>query len=97
MEITPQVYPGMFVKIPTDIKLKIIEIFKVPKSGYVHVVDGNIITDGYTEQDLSVLNVSTLKAHLKSKEDDIFKLLNTLIESIKNPAPVKSEVVKPTK
>lgn len=63
--------------------------FNIPKSGFTHVQDGQILTDGYTEQDLQVVTVERLQEYLDSKETDFYKLLSKTVEKLESEAMMK--------
>lgn len=51
-----------WLSLPWETRAKLIETFKIPRSGGTHVIGGTVKTDGYTEEDLSVMNVESLQA-----------------------------------
>jgi hypothetical protein len=103
MQIVPQIYSGMWIKLPLDVKNRIAEIFHVQKTGYSHVFDNKIVADGYTEEELSKINVSTMREYLVNRQfefdrniDDLFILWNIIVslitEDLKPAVSIKEEV-----
>lgn len=58
--------------------------FNIPKTGFTHVQDGQIISDGYTDQDLQTLTLQRLQEYLKTNENDFGSLLKATIEKLEN-------------
>lgn len=77
------------LSIPT--RSLLVQRFNIPKSGYTHVQDGQILTDGYTEQDLQVVTVERLQEYLESKETDFYKLLAQTVQKLEEEERIKAE------
>lgn len=77
------------MKLPHNLKEKLAKTFGIPKSGYTHVSDGQVVTDGYTEQDLSVLTLEKLQEFVCEKlpEDTFESVFNKVIERLEKPEP----------
>lgn len=80
--IKSQIYSGMWIPLQYEVKMKIVELFKIPRNGATHVVDGQVQSDGYLDRDLAVLNVLNLQKVLDTDETNLFVLWNDLIAMI---------------
>ncbi len=92
-EVNTQIYSGMWVRLPHEVKKVIVAKFNIERNGASHVVDGTVQTDGYLDRDLAVLNVENLQKELDSKEPDLFVLWNSFIKKVQAELnPPKAEV-----
>lgn len=96
-EIQTQIYSGMWIRLPIEVKKRIAEIFGIKRSGASHVVDGMVQSDGYTDNDLSVLTIVNLQKELGSTDPDIFSLWNTMIKRTTEELTPKTVEVKEEK
>lgn len=70
-----------WLQLPWETRLKLVEVFKITRSAGTHVIGGVVKTDGYTEKDLSILNIETLKTFTGLETDNYQELFNaTLIK-----------------
>lgn len=58
--------------------------FNIPKSGFTHVQDGQIVSDGYTDQDLQNLTLAKLQEYLHTSDINFTELLKKTIEKLEN-------------
>lgn len=65
------------LSMPLRMKLK--EVFVIPRSSGTHVQDNTIISDGHTHGDLAHITVEKMQTYLHSEETDFFELLNASI------------------
>lgn len=56
--------PHDWILLESEVKEKLAKIFRVKRSGFTHVADGKLITDGYTSKDLSVINIDSMIDYL---------------------------------
>jgi len=68
--------------LPSEVKQKLVSLFHIKRSGYTHVSGGVVVTDGYTNEDLSALNIQSLQGHLMSTNEDFRELFIELLESL---------------
>ena len=64
-------------------KLKI--LLSIPRTGGTEVVDGRVVSDGYTDRDLQVITLERLQELAGSTESDFYKLFNQLVQNVENP------------
>jgi hypothetical protein len=74
-----------WLSIDQSTRKELANILNIPRSGGTEVEDNRVISDGYTPQDLATVTVEKLQEVLDSKEQDFYKLLETLISRIENP------------
>lgn len=74
-----------------DLKAKLVSLFEIPRSAHTIVHSGvlrdgsigsEVQSDGYTIQDLQVISLERLQEILDSKDDNFYKLLETLVKNI---------------
>ena len=87
--IKQQIYVSQWLQVPTETRNKLIELFNLRKSGVTSVVNNVVISDGFTDLDLSDLTIDKLQKYLGSKDKDIISLLENAIVKINTPEPVK--------
>jgi hypothetical protein len=83
--LSPQVTIPQWLQIPRELRGRIVEIFKIPRSGGTVVIDNVVTTDGYTHEDLSLLSLPVLQEYLQEPgESDLFALMNLLIMKLQD-------------
>ena len=80
--LTAQITIPQWLQIPLEIRAKLVEIFKIPRSSGTVVQDNTVLTDGYTHDDLAKLTVEILQQYTNSEEKEFFKLINLVIENL---------------
>jgi hypothetical protein len=64
-----------WLTLPMEVRDKFAQIFNIPRSSGT-IVEGNVVkSDGYSQQDLTAINVETLKNYLKENEINDFEVL----------------------
>lgn len=92
----------IWLSLSRETRQKIAILLEIPKTGGVEVVDGKVISDGYTDRDLQSITTGKLQEFMGSTEPDFYKLFNQLVINIELPmvelkAPeIIEEKVKPT-
>lgn len=81
----PVISMGLWLGLCTETRNYLRKRFHIGKSGGIEVCDGQIISDGTTEEDLSVLTVEAMQEFLNSKEKDIFELFRQVVELVEAP------------
>lgn len=72
-----QISIPQWLSIDQKVRLKLVEVFELPRTGYTHVQDGVVTTDGYKHEDLAHLTVAKMQDYINNhKEEDFFKLLD---------------------
>lgn len=72
-----------WISLPREVRLKLIEIFDIPRSSDTEVENNTVITDGYTHRDLATITVEKMQAYLlDTTEEDYFKLFHRVLGEI---------------
>ncbi len=80
-----QINTVQWVNLDSRIRVKLVEIFDIPRSGHTEVEDNKIITDGFTNTDLTAITIEKMQGYLlDTTEEDYFKLFNSVLDVIKN-------------
>lgn len=71
-----------WLKLPMEVRVKLREIFNIPKSEGARVVNNTVESDGHTFRDLQALTVEKMQSYLDSKEDDFVKLFDEVLAKV---------------
>lgn len=71
-----------WVGLDSSIRSELVEIFDIPRSGYTIVEGQEVITDGYTNQDLTSITVEKMQEYLDSTETEYFDLFKEVLQKI---------------
>jgi len=97
MEIQVSTHDWLALPMLTRIKLR--EIFNIPKSKG-SLVEGNVVkSDGTTYEDLKAITLEKMQAFLESDQTDFVKLFNSCLEKIEEldkELEVEDEPIAPT-
>lgn len=74
-----------WLSLRTETKQALRDMFNIPRSGFVEVVDGRVHSDGTSLVDLMSLTVDKMQEYAKSKETDFSVLFNQIVKGIENP------------
>lgn len=85
-----QLSPNQWLTLPLEVRHRIAETFKVPRSKGTTVVGNVVQSDGYTFEDLAKITVEGMQDFLKSDETDFMTLFNKVVEvlSVNETKPV---------
>lgn len=75
-------YKYQWLKLTSEQRILMREIFKIPKSGGVEMTGGQVVSDGSNEEDLKAVNIGSMQEFLESKEEDFDKLLGMSLDRI---------------
>ncbi len=64
------------------VRMKLKEIFNVPRSQGSHVENGIVVSDGHNHSDLKVISLEAMNAYLGTESDEFFKTLEKVIQKI---------------
>src|SRR5260221_13380946 len=78
----PHLYPQQWLQLSWDVKYKLSSIFNFAPNGVRHVVDNQLVEDGFLASDLAVVDEPRLQTYLGSKETDFMKLWRATIEKV---------------
>jgi len=90
------IYERDWVLIPFDTRSKIVELFSIPRTGTTYCIDNDIVSDGYTDDDLVSITIERLQEILKSKSSDFDELFDEMVDIINNKKQLPYEQVKGT-
>lgn len=79
---TVQVSVSDWLKLPNEVRMRLREIFKVPRSEATSVMNSVLLSDGTTYGDLSVISVEAMQTFLGSKETDFKALYDQVLSTI---------------
>ncbi len=86
-----------WLEVPMQVRMKLREVFQIPKS-QGSLVEGNVVkSDGTTYKDLEAITVEKMQAFMETEETDFITLFHASINKIQtsleaeNPAPVKPD------
>lgn len=71
-----------WLKLPMEVRVKLREIFNIPKSEGARVVNNTVESDGHTFRDLQALTVEKMQSYLDSKGDDFVKLFDEVLAKV---------------
>ena len=75
-----------WLEIPKDVRQRMAKLFNIPRTGTGQSQNfGNrsiIISDGYTDRDLSVLTVAKMQAFLDSADDSFWVLIEATVKKV---------------
>lgn len=72
----------LWLALPSDVKQKIAEILNIKKTGFTHVQDGQIVSDGYAPKDLMEITPEKMRKFLGSKDTDLYALWGDLVKKV---------------
>lgn len=71
-----------WVSLPTDVRMRVRNLFDIPRSSNVMVNDGRLDTDGTTPEDFKSLTIDKMQLFTGEKSDDFHMLFNRTLEII---------------
>ncbi len=75
-------YPSEWLRLPMTTRARLAEIFGIPRSKGTIVEDNEVVSDGYTIEDLQNITVQKMKVYLDSDLDEFVPLLDQVIARI---------------
>lgn len=88
IDINKQILPHEWMQYSQQTKMRLKEIFDIPQSSSVSVVDNRVESDGHTLEDLSRISVEKMKVFTGSSNEDFRELLGITINKIISEADV---------
>lgn len=84
-----------WLSLPIETRQRLAIALEVPRTGSCEVFGSQILSDGYTDKDLSHINLETLKDFMREPDNDNFyQMLDVLIDRLTNPITVENPVVE---
>lgn len=70
-----------WISLPIQIRVRLVEIFDIPRSGNTEVENNQVVTDGYTHKDLAKITEEKMQGFLlDTTEGDYFKLFHRVLD-----------------
>lgn len=91
--ITIQLSVHDWLQLPVEVRIKLKEIFGIPKSEGT-LIEGNVVkSDGHTYKDLSAITLEKLQKFLHRDDEDFAVLINAAIDKVKADLEAEKEAV----
>lgn len=74
-----------WLKLSYETRQLLVVQFNITRSVPAHVENNQVVSDGHSSKDLSVLNVESLQKFLESTETDFTKLFNNTLKKLTEP------------
>ena len=91
-----QIYQHLYIHLDREVREKLIKVFNIQKSGVSEILDQTLISDGVTNQDLSVITSKAMSEYLGVSEELPFSFLwEQVLSKIssKDEVPLTGEVL----
>jgi len=75
---------AVWLSLKTETRAEIARIFGIKRSGTTEVINDIVITDGFTDKDLSGITLPKLQVFLNSTESDFYKLFKEAVVMVEN-------------
>jgi hypothetical protein len=95
--IKEQIFVSHWLQIPSEARQKLAIVFGLGKSGFANVVNNVVVSDGYSDKDLTDITIDKLQNYIGSgftSKTGIVELLEMAVVKVMTPEPVK--IVSPT-
>ncbi len=86
--LNAQLNTVQWVSLPINIRMRLVQLFHIPRSSGSLVQDNKVVSDGYTHDDLARITVEKMQALLDSDEKDFFKLFQMVTDSLSAPPEI---------
>lgn len=63
-----KVYPHIWMALPKDIKDHLVTVFNIPRTGVSEIRDQQLVSDGYSIEDLQVITLPKMIEYIGSEE-----------------------------
>lgn len=77
-------YPVEWLKVPMEIRVKLKEVFNIPRSKGTVIEDNRVMSDGHTIEDLQAVTIEKMQNYLDSEETDFVQLFNKCVQRIED-------------
>ncbi len=92
--LNAQLNTVQWVSLPIDIRMRLVQLFNIPRSSGSLVQDNKVVSDGYTHNDLMHISVEKMQKLLDTDEKDFFVLFEQVVKTLEQPATAL-EVIEP--
>lgn len=93
--INHQLTTTQWLELPIEVRLRLKEIFGIPRSEGTLVQDNKVVSDGYNHRDLSVVTIGAMQGYLKVTEGDFYQLFDAVITQIRDEIAMHTEKIVP--
>jgi len=80
--LNAQLTVPQWLSLPISTRMRLVQLFHIPRSQGSLVQDNKVMSDGYTHNDLMHISVEKMQKLLDSDEKDFFKLFSDIIADI---------------
>jgi len=88
-----QITTPIWLSIKSETRQELAKIFSLSKSTYTNIVDGRVMCDGFSNEDLTFLTLEKLKDFTGCASDELVTQFECAVKKIENPESVKYETV----
>ena len=85
MTLTPQINQHQWVQLPAEIRIRLAEIFKIPRSEASAIMGNTLISDGHSNNDLATLTKEKLESYLAlvpGSNIDFYQLFDMVVKLV---------------
>lgn len=93
-----RIYQQHWINLPSEVRLKLAEIFNIEKTGITEIRDQTLIADGTTNTDLAAITTEKMEIYtgIKGTFSDLWHKTLEKVEETLHPTPLP-EVIEETK
>jgi hypothetical protein len=85
MTFEERITTSQWMQLPKEIKDLLIKQFNLKRSGFTDVRDMQVVSDGFTNDDLSALTIERLKDYTGLKVGSYYEILSAAIVKLQQP------------
>lgn len=94
ISINYQVTIPQWISLPYSIRLRLQHMFRIPRSSGTEVMDGTVITDGHTHEDLKHISVDAMQAYIGSESRDFYSLFEATVGKVEAELEAEEEALR---
>lgn len=87
--IIEQIVIPQWVSLKQETRKTIANLLNLSKNGATEVVNGSVVCDGYTNEDLAAITIEKLQVYNMMKSGTLVENFNRLVEIVESPEPVE--------
>ncbi len=92
--LNAQLNTVQWISLPITTRMRLVQLFNIPRSSGSLVQDNKVISDGYTHNDLLHISVEKMQKLLDTDEKDFFVLFEQVVKTLEQPTAVQ-EIIEP--
>lgn len=93
--LNAQLNTVQWVSLPINIRMRLVQLFNIPRSSGSLVEDNEVVSDGYTHDDLTRITVEKMQKLLDTDEKDFFRLFQSVVDTLSAPVEPAIPVEQP--